>query len=127
MVGAGVLIVACLLPWFGAGGGSDLPPTEFRAFDGSGILVFLAGLLVLALASLPYAAGRPVGLDAWPAYALLTGLAALGIALWPLGNDLLSYPAGLLPDRALGFYVAIAGALVLARATYDIFREPATA
>ena len=125
LVGAVVLVVACLLPWFGAGGGSDLPPTELRAFDGSGILVFLAGLLVLALASLPYAAGRPVGIDAWPAYALLTGLALVGIVLWPI--DLLSYPAGLLPDRAMGFYVAIAGMLILARATYDIAREPAAA
>ncbi len=124
LVGAAILIVACLLPWFSAGGGSDLPTTELRAFDGSGILVFLAGLLTLALASLPYAAGRSVAIDAWPAYAIITGLAAVGVVLWPI--DYLSFPTGLLPDRAPGLWVAGVGMLVLARAAFEIWKEPAT-
>jgi hypothetical protein len=125
LAGAAILIVACLLPWFSAGGGSDLPTTELRAFDGSGILVFLAGLLTLALASLPYAAGRSVAIDAWPAYVIITGMAVVGVVLWPL--DYLSFPAGLTPDHAPGLWVAGLGVLVLARAAFEIWREPVTA
>jgi hypothetical protein len=117
LAGAAILIVACLLPWFSAG--------ELRAFDGSGILVFLAGLLTLALASLPYAAGRSVAIDAWPAYVIITGMAVVGVVLWPL--DYLSFPAGLTPDHAPGLWVAGLGVLVLARAAFEIWREPVTA
>lgn len=125
LLGAAILIAACLLPWFSAGGGSDLPTTELRAFDGSGILVFLAGLLTLALASLPYAAGRSVAIDAWPAYLIILGMAVVGIVLWPI--DYLSYPSGLLPTQAPGLWVAGLGALVLARAVFEIWQEPVTA
>ena len=123
VIASAIMLAACLLPWFGTGGGSDLPATELRFFDGFGILVFVAALLVLALVTLPYAAGtRPLGIDAWPAYLLLFVLGVAGVALWPI--DLLGvYPAGLLPDRAPGFWIAILGVIVLGRAVFDIARE----
>jgi hypothetical protein len=59
-----VLIVACLLPWFGTSAESGLPPLSGNAFSGSGIVVFFVALGVIALLALPYAAGdTPVSLD----------------------------------------------------------------
>ena len=52
-----VIVVACLLPWWGVGGGDGLPALSGNAFEGSGILVFFAALAVIALLTLPYAAG----------------------------------------------------------------------
>jgi hypothetical protein len=124
IVASAIMLIACLLPWFGTGGGSDLPARELRAFDGSGILVFLAALLTLALVSLPYAlVDRPVGLDAWPAFSILLAVAVAGLVIWPI--DLVGvYAAGLIPDRAPGYALAILGTLIYARAVYDIHQEP---
>lgn len=118
------ILAACLLPWYGVGGGVDLPARDLRAFDGSGFLAFLAALGTLAILALPYAAGdRPVGADRWLSYLLLFGLGAIGIVLWPIGL-LGDYPAGLLPDRAPGLWLAAIGLVGLARATFEIAREP---
>jgi hypothetical protein len=125
VIGALIILAGCLLPWFATGGGSDLPSVEYRAFDGPGILTFLAALLVLALVSLPYAAGdRPMAVDAWPSYLILLGLAILGVVAWPFALGLLEFPAGLLPDRAPGYWLAILGVVVLARATLEIQQRP---
>lgn len=123
VLAAAVLIVACLLPWYGVGGGGGLPATDLRAFDGSGILTFIAALVTLALVTLPYAVGdRPVGADRPIAYLLLLGAASVGVVLWPL--DLLGELAGgLLPDRAPGFWLAIGGVVIYGRAAFDIFTE----
>jgi hypothetical protein len=123
ILAAVIILVGCVLPWFGVGGRGGLPATELRPFDGSGMLAFLAALATLALVALPYAAGdRPVGLDRTLAYGLLFVMALLGVALWPL--DLLGeFAVGLLPDRAPGLWVAIAGVAVYGRAVYDIARE----
>jgi hypothetical protein len=116
-----VIVVACLLPWYTFVG--DLGVNAFKAFDGSGILTFIAALATIALVALPYAAGdRPVGLDRWIAYVLLAVLAWVGIAFWPW--DFLSVPAGFLPDRAPGLWLAVIGTIGLSRAAFDISREP---
>ncbi len=121
-----VMVVACILPWYGVGGGSGLPSYDFRAFDGSGILVFVAALATIALVALPYAAGdQPVSVDRWLAYFFLAVVAVIGVAIWPV--DLLGdFASGLLPNRAPGFWLAIAGVIGLCRAVYDIARERRT-
>ena len=65
LLGAIVVIVGCLLPWYTVGGDGGLPPEVYRAFTyPQGLVVFLAGLGTLALVALPYAMGpRPVALD----------------------------------------------------------------
>ncbi len=127
VVAAVVILVGCVLPWYGVGGGtSGLPAHDFRAFDGSGILAFIAALAVLALVTLPYAAGdRPVSLDRGLAYILICVVAILGVLLWPADPNLLGNVAGLLPNRAPGFWIAVGGVVILVRAVYDIAREPA--
>jgi hypothetical protein len=122
VLGSVVVLVGCLLPWYGVGGAGGLPPTDLRPFDGSGVVAFIAALGVLALVALPYAAGdRPFGADRPLAYALLFAFALLGVAIWPL--DLLEFATGLLPDRAPGYWIALAGVTLLGRAVYDIASE----
>jgi hypothetical protein len=124
VLAAAVILVGCLLPWYGVGGSGGLPATDLRAFDGSGILAFLAALATLALVALPYAAGdRPVDVDRGLFYGLLFVAALIGVVLWPL--EFLEFPSGLLPDRAIGYWIAVAGVGLMARAVYDIAREPA--
>ena len=124
ILGAVVILVGCLLPWYGVGGDGGLPPRDFRAFDGSGILAFVAALATLALVALPYAAGdRPIGADRGLAYVLLVAVALIGVLLWPV--DLLGAPAGLLPSRAPGWWLTVAGVAILGRAAFEIVQEPA--
>jgi hypothetical protein len=122
-IGAIVLVVGCLLPWYVLGGDGGLPERVYRAFDGTGLLSFLAALATLALVALPYAAGdRPVGIDHPIAFALLAVAALVGVVLWL--PSVLEAPVGLLPDRAYGFWVSALGAIIMCRAAYDIALEP---
>ncbi len=125
IIGAIVILVGCLLPWYALGGSEGLPLREWRVFDGAGTLAFLAALLTLALVSLPYAmAGRPVAADAWPTYLLFLVLAVIGLVLWPLQFVWVA-PGGLLPMSAPGYWLAVVGTLILARAVFEIHQEPA--
>jgi len=122
-LGSLVLLVGCLLPWFTVGGDGGLTPIVYRAFDGSGIVAFLAALATLALIALPYAAGdQPIGVDRGIVFGLLAIAAIAGIILWVPG--MLEAPEGLLPDRAYGLWIAAVGAIILGRAAYDIVLEP---
>jgi hypothetical protein len=122
-VGAVVLLIGCLLPWYTVGGDGGLPPVVWRAFDGSGFASFLAALATMALVALPYAAGdRPVGVDRGIVFGLLAIVALVGVVLWVPG--VLEAPEGLLPDRAYGLWLAAVGAIILGRSAYDIVLEP---
>jgi hypothetical protein len=122
-LGAIVVLVGCLLPWYAVGGDGGLTPVTYRAFDGSGIATFLAALATIALVALPYAAGeRPMGVDRGMAFLLLALLALAGVILWVPG--LLEAPEGLLPTRAYGYWIAIVGTVIMLRAAYDIMLEP---
>ncbi|HEX3428800.1 MAG TPA: hypothetical protein VHS36_08330 [Candidatus Limnocylindrales bacterium] len=121
-LGAAIIVVGCLLPWWGFGGGDGLPARSGNAFDGSGIIVFYVALATIALLALPYAAGDvPVALDRPLTFViiLVVGWASLAIRvvdLWNLG-------ALALPDRAPGLWLTALGLIVLSRAVYDIARE----
>jgi drug/metabolite transporter (DMT)-like permease len=122
-IGAIVLLVGCLLPWYTVGGDGGLTPVVYRAFDGSGIASFVAALATLALVALPYAAGeRPMAVDRGLSFLLLALLALVGVILWVPG--LLEAPEGFLPDRAYGYWIAVVGTIMMLRAAYDIMLEP---
>ena len=122
-IGAIVLLVGCLLPWYTVGGDGGLTPVVYRAFDGSGIASFLAALATIALVALPYAAGeRPMAVDRGLAFLLLALVALAGVILWVPG--LLEAPEGLLPDRAYGYWISVLGTVMMLRAAYDIMLEP---
>jgi hypothetical protein len=124
-LGAIVTLIGCLLPWYVLGGDGGLPELVYRAFDGTGMLTFLAALATLALVTLPYAAGeRPLGIDHPMVFALLAVLALVGIVLWIPNIHALDAPDGLFPDRAYGYWISVVGSIILARAAYDIALEP---
>jgi hypothetical protein len=118
-----VLLVACVLPWYTAGGGTGIPSVSGNAFEGAGIIVFLVSLATLALIALPYAAGDvPIGIDRWQSFAVL---AAVGVAAYLLRLlGLVTSPAGpgsLTPDRAPGLWLAGLALIALCWAAFDLF------
>jgi hypothetical protein len=119
-----VLLLGCLLPWWTVGGSDGLPPISGNAFEASGILVFLAALATLALVSLPFASERPIGLDRWPAYLAVLGLALVGYVLRVFGLIVEGPLGSLRPDRAPGLYIVAIGLAGLARAAFEINQEP---
>jgi len=129
---AGVLlVVGCVLQWWMVGGGdSGITALSGNGLEGSGIIVFLVGIAVLALVALPYAVGdRPVGLDRWLSFALLTLLGWIGLGIRVVGLALdgaftFTQPAQVFTNGP-GLWLAILGLIVLSRATYDMAREPA--
>jgi hypothetical protein len=126
LIGAIVLVIGCLLPWYSVGGDGGLPEIVLRAFDTTGIASFLAALATLALIALPYAAGeRPVAIDRGVSFAILGAIAVAGVVLFPLiYPGILEALEGLLPASAYGFWISALGAVILARAAYDIWLEP---
>jgi len=127
-IAALVILVGCVLPWYTVGGEAEgIPARSVNAFDDlAGLAVFLAALAILALVALPYAAGdQPVGIDRWPSYLILFVMAVAGVIVsivQVVTGDLLI--DGLRPDRAPGLWIVIVGLLLLARATFEIAREP---
>lgn len=127
---AGVLIVVgSVLPWWRLGGASGIPAVAGNAFEGSGIIVFLIGVVVLALVALPYAVGdRPTGIDRTFSYALLAVVGWLGLA-WRIIDLLLSgafrftEPVQVFTNGP-GLWIAGLGLAILSRAVYRMTREP---
>jgi hypothetical protein len=123
-VGAVVLLVGSVLPWWRLGGVDGIPAIGGNAFQASGIVVFLVGAATLALLTLPYAAGdRPVAIDRWLAYLILVVAGWLGLGLRVL-DFALDDPQAIFPDRAPGLWLAGVGLILLSRAVYDMAREP---
>ena len=123
-VSAIVIVAGCAMPWFRAGGGEGIPALVGNGFSGPGILAFLAALATLALVALPYAMGdRPVAVDHWWVYALVAGIAALGVLLRTLAIVVDSGGFGtMLPDRAPGIWLATGGVIGLAFAASELHR-----
>ncbi|MCI0345055.1 MAG: hypothetical protein L0221_06350 [Chloroflexi bacterium] len=122
------VLIGCVLPWWTVGGDGGLPALSGNAFDGTGILVFLAAVASLALLTLPYAAERPIGVDRWPAYTLFVVAAWIGylwrvLDLWGSGAFTFAEPLEVL-TRMPGLWVVGIALAVLSRAAYDVASEP---
>ena len=63
-------------------------------------------------------------MDRGLSFAILATVAVAGVVLYPFVIGALDAPEGLLPDRAYGYWVSLLGAIILARAAYDIWLEP---
>ena len=128
-LGGFIIVLGCFLPWWRVGGGEGLPVVSGNAFEGSGIIVFLVGVATLFLVALPYAIGdRPTGVDRWVSFALLAVVGWLGLA-WRVADLLLSgafdfqEPVEIFTNGP-GLWVAGIGLTILARAAYQMTREP---
>ena len=104
------MLIGCVLPWFAATGGeTGLTPITTNAFSDKGIVVFICALLILALVSLPYAAGdKPVALDRAMSYGIVLAV-AIGAFAWRTLEFVLIDPAGLRPDLAPGIWIVAIG------------------
>jgi hypothetical protein len=125
LAGAIVVIVGCVLPWYSVGGAAgELPARTLLAWQYlQGIATLLAALATLALLALPYAMGpRHVAVDRGLAFAIPAIIAIVAVVAWVW--EVLPAPEGLLPTRAYGFWIAVAGAIMLARAAFEISAEP---
>ena len=127
-LGALVILVGSVLPWWAVGGADGLPALSGNAFAGMGIVVFVVALATIALVTLPYAMERPVGADRWPAYTLLAVLGWVALALrivdlWSLRAFDFRSPADAVTNGP-GLWVAGLGLAMLARSAFDIWRDP---
>jgi hypothetical protein len=123
-IGALIVLVGCVLPWFAAtGGDTGITPSTTNAFSDKGILVFIGALVVLALVSLPYAAGdKPLAIDRALSYVIVV-LIVIGAFAWRTLDFVLIEASGLRPDLAPGLWITAVGLVFLARATYEISAE----
>jgi hypothetical protein len=122
-IGALIVLVGCVLPWYSIGGDTGLTPITTNAFSDKGIVVFICALVVLALVSLPYAAAdKPLAVDRALSYVIVV-LVAIGAFAWRTLDLVLINAAGLRPDLAPGIWLTAVGLIFLARATYEISAE----
>lgn len=124
-----LIVIGCVLPWWRVGGTPGITESAGNGLEGSGILVFLVGLVTLALVALPYAAGdRPLALDRWLSFAILAvaGWIGLGwqvVQLAFIGAFQFEQPAQVFTNGP-GLWLAGLGLVVLSRAVYEMASEP---
>ena len=127
-LGALATLVGCFLPWWTRKAPEGLPALSGTAFEGMGIVVFIAALVTIALVTLPYARERPVRFDAWRSYAIIAAVAWLAF-LYRLAD--LAFAHAIAFDqptdvilRIPGLWVTAIGLIVLGRAAYDMWQAP---
>ena len=126
LVGIGSLlaVIGAFLPWTYAGGEIGLPVITSNAFDGAGILMFIAAVALLALLILPYASasGRS-SLVRWVSFVILAGLMVVGTLLQLVqlyGSGTLKF----LPlTDVLGMWLGIVGTLLVAWGAAEILSQ----
>ena len=123
-LGAIVVLVGCLLPWYTVGGDGGLPPSRAPRIrrDRDRRVPRRPGDDRPDRAAVRRRATGRSGSTAGLAFGLLAVRGAGRRR--PVGPGVLEAPEGLLPDRAYGFWIAVVGAIMLARAAYDISLEP---
>ena len=125
-----LIVIGCVLPWWQVGGTPGITGQTGNGFEGSGILVFLVGIVTLALVALPYAAGdRPLALDRWLSFAFLAVAGWIGLAwqvlqLALIGAFQFDEPTEVFTNGP-GVWLAGLGLVVLSRAVYEMASEPA--
>lgn len=122
LVGAVIALVGVALPWVTYGEKIVLTPIQRNGFDGAGILVFIACVLLLGLLTLPYASKiGSSSLDRPASFLALTGIGVAGLLIQLAGffsGGLLSFP-----DRAPGLWLAAAGLFVICWGVGELLGE----
>ena len=123
-LGAVVLVGSSLMQWWQIGGGvGELPAQSGVGIsDGRVFLMFLAAVACLLLVTLPFASEKPIMIDHPMAYLALFAV-ALGAYVWRVvvlaSGQLVPWP----PNHGIGFWLAAAGLVVLARGVFELFEE----
>ncbi len=125
LLGALIALVGVALPWVTYGEGVVLTPIQANGFDGAGILVFIACVLLLGLLTLPYASKTGShSLDRPVSYLALTGVGVVGLLIQVvsfLGGGHIGFP-----DRAPGLWLAAAGLFVISWGVGELLGERPT-
>ena len=123
-----VLLVGCVLPWWTSGGANGLPALSGNAFEGSGIVVFIVAMAIVALVTLPYAVGdRPVAVDRWVSYLLLAIAGWLGLIvrvadLALQGAFVFRQPTEVI-TRGPGLPLVVIGLAIFSESVFEMARE----
>lgn len=126
LVGSIIALVGVALPWVTVGEGLVLTPIQRNGFDGAGILVFVACVLLLGLLTLPYASKTgSSSLDRPQSYLALAGLGVAGLLI-SLAS-FFSHGQLAFPDRAPGLWLAALGLFVICWGVGEILGERPTA
>ncbi len=124
-IGAILVVGSCFLQWWQIGGGTGLPRQSaigFSSMTGSVFPMFLAGVGILLLVTLPFASEKPVAIDHPLSYLLLLTIivACYGLSVAVLAQkSLVPFP----PQVGPGLWLAAIGILVLARGAFELFEE----
>ena len=119
-----VTLIGCIVPWSTVGGADQLPAYSDNAFVGTGLLVFLAAMAILALVSLPFTSERPIGLDRWPSYLVVVVIGLLGFLIRIAALIAEGPLDAIRPDHAPGLVIVAIGFIGLGRAVLEIHDEP---
>jgi hypothetical protein len=127
-IGALVTLIGSFLPWWTVGGRDGLPVLSGNGLESAGIVVFAVAIATLALVTLPFASERPVSIDRWISYAVLTGAGWVAFAyrlydLTAIGAFRFAEPVDAVV-RIPGLWLAGIGLSVMARAAYNMLGEP---
>jgi hypothetical protein len=128
VLAAVLLMLGSVLPWWTSGGRDQLPATSGNAFEGTGILVFIVALAVIAIVTLPYAAGgRPVGVDRWLVYLLLLAVGWIGLVIRAVdlaiqGAFAFREPSDVV-TRGPGIVIVVLGLVLLSSAVFEMAGE----
>jgi amino acid transporter len=122
LLGALIALVGVALPWVTYGEGVVLTPIQGNGFDGAGILVFVACVLLLGLLTLPYASKTGNhSLDRPLSYLALAGVGVAGLLI-QLAGFLGSGHIGF-PDHAPGLWLAGGGLFVICWGVGELLGE----
>jgi hypothetical protein len=121
-VGAVIAIIGMPLPWLTVGG-IVLPAQTANGFEGTGVIMFLAAVAMLAVIVLPYATRtRRAALDRWVVYAAL-----LIVGIGGLANQVVELVrtegSRLTPLEAPGLWLAIVGMAIATWGLLELFAE----
>lgn len=123
-IGAVVIVGAAMLQWWQIGGGlNELPEQNGTGIaDGRVFAMFVAGVVTLLLATLPFASERPIAIDHPLAYLALFAI-LLGAYVWRVvimaQGSLVPWP----PQRGFGFWLAAVGLVMFSRGVFEMFEE----
>jgi len=111
-IGSVIAIIGCFLPWLSAGEMQGQVVTS-NGLNGTGILVFVASVMLLLVLLLPYASSTGTSvLDRPLVHALLAATAIVGLVIWVVGH--LDSITLLPPDRSMGLWLATVGLVLMA-------------
>jgi hypothetical protein len=123
-LGSVLALIGMALPWLTVGD-AYLTPRQVNGFDGAGMLVFVAGISLLALLILPYASRTgSSSLDRPMSYMVLAAIGVVGLVIEVV--QLFGIGELGLPDRAPGLWLTAVGLFIICWGVGELLSERAT-